>query len=643
MVLVVAKNLMKMKNMNLNPKHDSFNKSNRPKFYSVLMVLLMSTFYANAQVKKPTTTVKTTAPAATTPAKPNTAVTAPPKKATGIDDLVHVSSTKILTLHDPEFKSTAKHEKRKATYAKSYDDTAKKKINGVTLKFVRNPSFGNAPTIYKAKTKKGSDKSEKSTDKSGAQWDCSSSSVSLTANSSNFLNADYAGQAGAIYPGAIYTFDDFFSGNQKEMQGVRYPMQLVIENPNISGSAYVNVKSPTLGTITNAVDKLTNELRGPAATESFTSTTYQTSNSNAQSLQVSGGGSYDGFSASTSVSTGSESNTVNVTIDATKILYSLNVAPPDSGFFKDPKIENTRNLMVIGRVSYGVRVLANFTYTFNSTQDAINFKASYSGFGASANVNLNDVSNSSAVSSNINCYVVGGPGNSTLSFNKKELEKQLKAVFSGATYSNAKPISYSFYSMSDDLIGSYSATDDFNERNCVPNTNAAKLESAYITYTTSNLPGENKDDDTHYHVIVYSGNAGSRNGYNGYDNNPPQTVNNGEPFLLAYKTGPLNITFNGGTSHTDPLTFNAYLTQFLGLTSNPTMDFFVKNGGLVHFHIYPNGNDTWGISGVVLTLNFAGGLTQKVTWGGNGPDVLVLTQNSTEGTLYFDGTFKPRP
>ena len=315
------------------------------------------------------------------------------------------------------------------------------------------------------------------------------------------------------------------------------------------------------------------------------------------------------------------------------------MSPQDSGFFADPRIENTRNLMVIGRVSYGIRVLANLTYTFNSSAEAEQFKASYSGFGGSANVSLNQVSQSSSVSNSINCYVIGGPGNNTISFNKKDLESQLKAVFRGATYQNAKPIEYSFFNMAGDLVGSYSATDNFTERNCVPNTNAAKLKSIFVTFTTGS---DGKDNDTHYTFSLYGGNAGTRNNYNGYDNNPPQTVNNQEPFIAQYKTGPLNIVYGPGQANTNPLTMNAFLGGFSGANNtlygkSLDMDYFVNHGGLVHLHIYPNGNDTWNISGLALQLNFDGGLSQTINWKN-----ITVSQNSTEITLYFDGTFKPK-
>ena len=586
---------------------------------------------APAKATAPTTTVPTTTTATTTP---------PPAKIPVIDELVHTSPTRIATLHDPEYKKTDSYARRKAKYDKNQDDTARKTVSypdgsKIHLKMVKNPSFGGQSSNIKTTTVKGSEKKEKKTDK-GAAWECSSSSISLTASSTSFLDADYATAAGYIYPGAIYTFDNFFNGSYKETNGARYPVTLVNENPNVTGSAYVTIKNPGMPTITNGVNKLTDEMKGPAANEEFIYQVYETGNSAAQSLQVSGGGSYDGFSASDTYSTSGVSNSVSMTIDATKILYTINTVPQDSGFFADKNIENTRNLMVIGRVSYGIRVLANLTYTFNSQQEADQFKASYSGFGASANVNLNQISTSKSVSNTINCYVIGGPGNTTISFDKKDLEKQLKAIFKGATYRNAKPIQYSFFDMGGDLVGSYSATDNFTERNCVPNTNGAKLTSVFVAFKTGQ---DGKDNDTHYNIALYGGTAGSRNNFNGYDGYP-QTTDNGDPFIAEYKTGPVNVVFSPNQTNTNQMAINGFLGNLErpgSVYNDLNLGWFVKNGGIVHLHIYPNGSDVWNIQSMALTLNFEGAPSQIINFG-----AFTVSDKSTEMTLYFNGDFKQK-
>src|SRR6202012_5163389 len=152
-------------------------------FLSILVVLFSG--FALAQTAKPV--AKATTPPAKAIPPPSKATTTPATTQPAVDDLVHTSSTKVVTLHDPEYKSSPKYAKSKQKYDKTFDDTASKVINypdgsKLHLKMVKNPSFGGMPTSIKSTTAKGSEKKETKTDK-GTQWDCSSSSVALTASS----------------------------------------------------------------------------------------------------------------------------------------------------------------------------------------------------------------------------------------------------------------------------------------------------------------------------------------------------------------------------------------------------------------------------------------------------------------------------
>ena len=424
---------------------------------------------------------KVTTPTTTTPSKPST--TPPATGSKLVLDQVLKSPAKLVTLHDhTAFKSTPKYATRKAKYDKNEDGSGMKKDisfpdkSVLHLKMEKNPSYGGQSTNISSKAKLKSKENKK---QDGSQWVCATNSVSLSATSTTFLNNDYSGTASHLYPGAIYTFDNFYNGSYKEQTGTRNPLSLVIDNTDASGSSYITVSNPWMGTMNDGVRKLTRELPSKnAGAESFTYQVYETGNSAAQSLQVSGGASGYGITASASYGTSSTSNTINITIDATKIMYTINTYPPDSGYFKSEADEKVANQMVIGSVSYGIRVLADLTYTFNSASEAADFKASYSGWGVSANVGLDQVSKSSNVSSTINCYVVGGPGNATMSFDKKDLEAQLKKIFAGATYQNAMPISYEFYDMAGDLVGSNSATDNFDVQACVPNTTGGECRAS---------------------------------------------------------------------------------------------------------------------------------------------------------------------
>jgi hypothetical protein len=587
-----------------------------------------------AATTKPSTAAVASASPSTTNTTSGTTTTSGP-----VLDKVLKSPTKIVTLRDATFKSTPKYSTRKTKYDKNEDGSQMQKDftypdkSVLHLKMVKNPSFaGQAASITSTAKVKSKEKKKIS----GKDWDCATDDVSVNANSTTFLNANFAATASYIYPGAIYTFENFNNGSYKTQTAPRNPLSLVINNLDVNGTSYITVSNPWMGTLTNGAKTLTRELpTRTAGAEDFVYQTYETSNSATQALQISGGASGYGANVSASYGTSTSENSINITLDATKVMYTIDTYPPDSGYFVSPNDEKIPNLMVIGSVSYGIRVLCNLTYTFNSASEAASFKASYSGWGVSANIGLSDISSSSSVSSTINCYVVGGPANIAPSFDKKDLEKTLKQIFAGATYQNAQPISYNFFDMAGDMIGSSSATDHFAVQQCVPNTTGGKLQSVYAIFTNSS----GKRGDDHYNLYLYSNDgiskqAGGTNNYNGGGNGGV----NVDPSIANFKTGAVNVDYQAGQSNTVEMNINPAFGAYYGNEKpDVNMDWFVNHGGIIHLHIYPNGSDTWSIRTLQLQLNFEGGIQQVITF-----PAFTVADYSTEMTLYFTGAFKPQ-
>ena len=591
----------------------------------LIMVVLFSVS-AQAQTTKP-------------PAK-STAATAPPAKAVAPPPATVMKTpvtTAPLVRNMKDYAKTSKGIDRAKKHAKATAVVLTKHITyndgtGAKVTMVKNPSFDQGE-----KTKSPSKKVIKkdSAAQGGAKWVCTTENVELDANSTTFLSNDYSAAISHIYPGAIYSFDAISSGTYNETVGVRYPIMISTDNPNIKGNGYETVNNPNMATVRAAVADLFRESVGPPATESQAFQVFQDYNSAATSLSVYGFASYAGASASDSYSNSNSSNSITITIDERKSLFTINTIPPDSGFFQKSSIEDDPSLMIIGSVSYGIRVLANLTLTFNSSQEEDDFKAAYSGFGADANVAVHYLSTSKSVQSTINCYVVGGPGNSTLSFDKKDLEKQLTQLVAGVNYQNARPISYQFYDMACNVVGAQSATDQFQEHSCVPASTAkAKLQSATITF--HNQTGKRGDD--HFHAFVYSNDGmadqiggQANNNYNGGNSGTSENPPN-DPCLYYYYTYAQNIDYQAGGTNTIQLVGGPQAGNFYkgGLTLGYMMD----HGGVVHLHIFPNGNDTWTIQELDLTLNFEDGVTHTVKFNN-----ITLAQYSTETTLYFDGSF----
>jgi hypothetical protein len=531
-------------------------------------------------------------------------------------------NTPPVALSMKEFAKTPQGAKRRQQFGKNFGvngrDSMKIKYpdgTSLTLRMVKNPRFGNQPTNITAKIKRDKNKKpEHSTDSKGQQWTCTTDHVQLTATSTTFLNNDYSNSASHIYPGACYTFEDFYNGSYKEQTGDRNPITIVTDNPNIKGSSYVTIKDPNMGTVLDAVHKLFREATGKAATESLTYQIYQTTNDADQSMKISGGASGYGASVSASYSKGSQSNTMNFTIDAIKTLFSITTTPPEGGFFKDPKVEATPNLMVIGSVTYGIRVLANMTVTLTSQQEAIALGAAYSGFGVSANVNFKEFSSNKSVNSSINCYVVGGPGNSTITFDKKDLEKQIEKVISGATYQNAKPVKYEFYDMAGNVIGSNSATDHFAVRQCTPGTSDPRLESVFVSFL---IGGDGKNNDTNYELDLYPGNV-----------NLDKTTIMRPPVFLYNE-----FADGGGQVEYKP---NEQITvKLLEVNKTTTLSEFTKNGGAIVLNEFPPGNDKWQNAQLNLTLNFEGGVSHQISFTNAN-----VSEVDKRLILYFTDAFK---
>jgi len=505
---------------------------------------------------------------------------------------------------------------RQQLYSKTFGDAkgeANKDIkypdgSALHLTMVKKPSFADKPTSIKASVKK--DQVKKTPDGKGGEWSCVTNHVQLTATSTTFLNNDYSTAASHIYPGACYTYDNFFNG-YKEEAGERNPLTIVTNNANIKGSPSRTIDNPNMATIRAALDELFHEATGPSTTESFTYQIYETSNSADESLKVSGGASGWGVSFKGSYGTASQKTSRNITIDAIKTLFSITTVPPEKGFFKNQKIESKPNMMVIGSVSYGVRVLANLTVNFNSEEEAAAFSASYSGWGVSANVDLAQMSSSKSVDRTINCYVVGGAGNTSLSFDKKDLKKELSEIMSKVTYKNAMPVRYQLYDMACDVIGSKSATDEFSVQECTPGKDDPRLVNAYVTLRTGD---DGKDKGTRYQLFLYPGET-----------------------KINTKSFPDKAVFQFFSGKNSPeIQEKSKITDKLLPSKIPLkLSDFNKHGGalaLVEF-----GDGDWNITSIELSLEFEDGTIKSQAIGS-----AMLTEDARYVTLYFDGGLKPR-
>jgi len=602
----------------------SFSIGYRSKFYYLFIGLIFCGFFANAQVQRPKRVRKNATVV-------NATTDVLPQQARNMD----------------EFKNSPQYIKRKKDLDKysvgpktKQVKFADKSVINITLA-KRTPVNGVGGVVKK---KVGPPKKE-----SSGGYDCTVQNVHLSSASDNFLNNDYSGSTANIYPGACYTYENLTNGSWKEQTGARNPVMITTDNPNTKVS-YVIVKDPNVGTLYAAIAKLFAGFRGKTSNESLSYNVTEVENSATYNLQIGAAASGYGVDLSNVYTNGNQSNHVHVTIDATKTLFSLMTAPPDSGFFTDPKVERTPYLSVIGEVSYGVRVLANADLTFASQVDADEFKGSYSGFGVSASLKINYSNSTKNTSATINGYMIGGPGNQVVAYSLEELKNQIEKAFAGATYQNARPIKYKAYSMAGDVLNTYSATDDFAERSCIPSQGGSpEIASIAVTFTQGSdgkeapstywvglFNGVNQDADPNNAMFIY--NAGWPNsGNEKYQDNGTVTV------ILK----PNVWTFDEkGKRKGKKVT-----EGFKGKLDLATLQ---KAGG--HLYIsplsYPNNNDTWKLDGVSIAITLKPTPVDpnpqlknanSLSWNLQGPNEIQLdAHTNTHAFFFFDGSFSPQ-
>ncbi len=503
-------------------------------------------------------------------------------------------------------KIVASHAKPFFAYNKTINFPDKSSLH---IGLIKSPSFALQPDKVSPVLKSSSSSSDN-------QWDCVTNVVNLSATSTNFLNNNYSAQTSHIYPGAIYTYDHLYDGSFKEETQNRNPIYIGSDNPNMTGSTYEEVPSPSMFTIDDAIAKLYRRFTGPAANESNTYQIFESDNSSDFALKVGAGASGYGFSISNQYSTASQQNHYYLTIDAKKTLFSISTSVPDSGYFKT-HVDGSSPYVVLGNVSYGVRVLANLDFTFSSQEDEDKLKAAYSGYSVNANVDFDVLQKSISSTTKINAYIIGGPSSgTTIAFTSDQLKQQIDNILTNATYSNARPISYQLYDMDGNVIGAMSATDQFTDRTCTP-SNLSKTLQTPITATikTGGAPGDNKDGDTHF-------------SFGFFDQSGRQ--------LAVFHDDSNNDEYAEGTSRTVQMT-SAIQSVYKPVPVTASLSDFAQKGGHVHLNVAPNGHDTWKISSFTLNLNFANDLKpHPVTWTN-----IVMSQNARDIDLYFDNGFNP--
>lgn len=461
--------------------------------------------------------------------------------------------------------------------ASVYSATISKRINigngsAVNVRLVRNVNTGGEPAFNK-------ENKANLPDEKSSSMTCKVNKVTFTAESTTFMNGNNSNLI-RLYPGAIYTFDDFFGGGYNEIVTGRNPIRIYTDQPvKAGGVSVITVNNPSGATVNDANTGLPQIRNSINAGGGGTDIKYRSFSSNSEAelaIKVSAGGSYGGFTASTSFNHNSVNNRYYLTIDVVKPMFTVKAEKPANGFFNDAGIAATPNMLYVKEITYGTRILANIELLLDKREDVLKFNAEY---GAKGGMNFNlggdFLSKTSQTTKTVNAYVIGAPNSST-TFNVDKLEDEIRTMLATCTFQHARPIYYTLGDMDGSTVSALSATDEYTERTCVPDNLIYTLNEVSLEINTG---ADNKEAPSGVAIWLHNQKTNSAIYY--------QPIQNSKVEFPSNKT-----TLIG-------------LMKYTNNTPDFTLESLQQAGLRLGIYYTPNFPlDAWKINGVTLVLKF---------------------------------------
>ncbi len=368
----------------------------------------------------------------------------------------------------------------------------------VTSKFTIEKNIAVVPLDPSAQERKIKVEDRNAQAASDDSWDCVTKETRITLSNSDYLTVDNLAQSANIYPGAIYRFSNYVNGSWLAETGDRNPITLSTPTRRVEGESYVIVDQPDKNTIRAGVNTLTN--RFPNDPADLSNGAFKMEATEVLSLADANlklGASGYGFGASASYLfnfTTSEKKKFFL-VDCTQELFILDTEVPSGGFFASPR-PLASDMMYVGSVTYGVRVLASIETVISSSEISHKFDAAYDGLVAGGSVSLDAYMRELGSNTTVKMYVIGGPQQGVYpAFNQAELIQVIQGIFQHGTYASAQPIKYNFRNMKGELVISQSLTDYFISRSCTPKEPVeSKPDRIYSTKLWRVSRGEDDDD-----------------------------------------------------------------------------------------------------------------------------------------------------
>ncbi|MCP9751368.1 thiol-activated cytolysin family protein [Ferruginibacter sp. HRS2-29] len=440
----------------------------------VFLPLLLACSIASAQLKKSTKVL--TNPKVT----PKVQVVEPPKKnGVGSADL---SKAKVGELNAG------------AARALGYINPMVTTLNGQKISTVIVP-LDQVRATNKAGDRKTKPKDKGTTEDNGLI--CKNYSVSLSPESESF-DAPLADKMTFTYPGAAYNYNDYIKNNVQppHNRSPRNPIILQVSSSSGNGKQ-VLVQDPTRNNLDEEVGKLKYALPRQAnnlSTEIYVQTIV---NEASFALNVEAGGGGYGFKASAKFGLNYDSRKTYMSIDAKQKNYVITANLPDradSGFYKDPA-ENAKNENVyMSSVTYGRRVIGIIETELDQEHMEVGVKASYDGFGVSANLGLGIVDKMSRGKTTVRLLFIGGNGEVITIPNPTAASVQatINQWMTNTSAQAAVPIEYTFKNMRNIGMRWESVASNINYQQCVPKPPAAAAPQPWDITVTLNSISNNK-------------------------------------------------------------------------------------------------------------------------------------------------------
>ena len=354
---------------------------------------------------------------------------------------------------------------------------------------------------------------------------CKNYSVSLNLEAQSF-DAPLSDKMAHTYPGAAYNYNDYISNNvqPRHNQSARNPIILQASSSTATGK-YLLINDPTKVNLDEATGTLKYSLPSQANNAKTEIQVQSIVNEATFALNVEAGGGGFGFNIAGKLGIGYNNRKTYMSIDASQENYVITASIPDravGGFYKD-SLENTKSTNVyMSSVTYGRRVIGIIESELDEKYMEAGVKASYSGFGVSANLGLDILDKMSSGKTTVRLLFIGGKGD-VISVPNPTQASVLAVINSWLNNTNAQaavPIKYTFKNMRHVGMRWETVTDNITYDQCVPKPPAAAIPQDWDIKFTLNSITNNKQESVKLGIQQFVGvetNNGWKNENSGKD------------------------------------------------------------------------------------------------------------------------------